>query len=134
MGRTKSQSWRPPVYLGVTIGGVIVVLAVCYGIAKLVHPGFSLVGMSREDGRLTLLIAGVLAYGTVVVVTRLLKRVYGREFGTYLDDPDAPEPGLRPSDEKPCARCGTLFAVFPNDFHAAGFCSRACRNAFARRG
>jgi hypothetical protein len=133
MEPTKSQSWKPLVYMGVTIGGVAGVLGVLYLLILLINPRFSLVGMSPNDGKLTLLIAGVIAYGTVIATTRLLKKYYGREFGTYLDDADAIEPGPAPSNEKLCARCGSLFAALHNDFHAAGFCSRACREAFGKR-
>lgn len=133
MERTKSQSWKPVVYMGVTIGAVAAVLGAIYLLALIANPRFSLVGIDRDGGRLTVFIAGCVAYGTVVATTRLLKKYYGREFGTYLDDADAIELGPAPSIEKLCARCGTRFAVFPNDPHAAGFCSRACQKAFAKR-
>jgi len=130
----KSHSWKPIVYMGVTIGSVGVVLGVLYLLMLVINPHFSLVGLDRAGGRLTLFIAGAVAYGTVVGTTRLLKKYYGKEFGTYLDDADAIEPGPAPSNEKLCARCGALFAVFRNDFHSAGFCSRACQEAFGKRG
>ena len=133
MEQTKSQSWKPLVYKGVTVGSVVVVLGFLYLLILIVEPKFSLVGMSRGDGKATILAAGMIGYGTVVVMTKLLKKYYGREFGTYLDDAEAIEPGPAPSNEKLCARCGTLFGVFHNDFHAAGFCSRACQEAFGKR-
>ena len=134
MEPTKSHVWRPAVYLSATIGGVLAVLGALHLTIRLIYPEFSLKELLRVDGELTLWMAGVVAYVTVLVITALLKRYYGREFGTYLDDADTVEIGPGPTDHRLCARCGTLFAVFPNDFHAAGFCSRACRNAFARRG
>src|SRR6185436_3526485 len=134
MEQTKSQSWKPVVYMGFTVGAVMVVLGVLYLAILLFNPHFSLIALSRDAGRETILAAGMIAYGTVVAVTWLLKKYYGREFGTYLDDTDAIEPGPAPSNEKLCARCGSLFAVFRNDFHSAGFCSRACQEAFGKRG
>src|SRR6185369_2208478 len=133
MEQTKSQSWKPLVYLGATAAGVAVVLAAFYLLVMLFCPHFSLAELGRGNARAIALVAGLTAYGTVVAVTRLLKKYYGREFGTYLDDADAIEPGPAPSNEKLCARCGSLFAVFYNDFHAAGFCSRACQEAFGKR-
>lgn len=133
MAPTKSQSWKPLVYMGVTIGGVALVLGALFLAIRLIEPRFSLLDLRRGDGRLLVTMAGAAAYVTVVVITQLLKRSFGREFGTYLDDADAVEESPRPSHHKLCARCGTRFGVFPNDFHEAGFCSRACRHAFARR-
>jgi hypothetical protein len=129
----KSHGWKPVVYVTTTLAAVAVVLALAFLVARLVHPGFTLVGMHRSEGKLTLVIAGLMAYGTVMAVNQLLKRFYGREFGTYLDDPDEVGPGQRPPLEKICTRCGERFGAFRNDFHAAGFCSRACQEAFARR-
>lgn len=133
MEQTKSQSWKPLVYMGVTVGGVAVVLGTVFLLIRLIDPHSSLIGLRRGDGELTIYIAALIAYGTVVGITRLLKKYYRREFGTYLDDADAIELGPAPSNEKLCARCGTLFGVFHNDFHAAGFCSRACRQASSKR-
>ena len=133
MDRMNSQSWKPVVYISVTIAGVALVLGFLFLCVWVVHPGFSLVGLRRDEGKLTLIIAGAIAYGTVIVINRLLKKYYGREFGTYLDDPDEIEPGPRPPMEKICTRCGAVFAAFRNDFHAAGFCSRGCQEAFAKR-
>ena len=130
MEQKTSHSWKPIVYIGVTIGSVGVVLGTLLLLAWMVHPKFSLV---KENARLTAVLLGLAAYGTVVAVTRLLKKHYGREFGSYLDDADAVEAGPAPDREKLCARCGTLFGVFRNDFHEAGFCSRACREAFHKR-
>ena len=133
MEPTKSQSWKPLVYLGATAGSVAVVLTAFYVLIMLFFPHFSLAELGRGNARVIAVVAGLTAYGTVVAVTRLLKKYYGREFGSYLDDADAVEPGPPPSRDKLCARCGTLFGVFHNDFHAAGFCSRACQEAFAKR-
>jgi hypothetical protein len=133
MEPAKSHAWKPLVYLGLTTGGVIVVLGALVLTLRVITPEFSLSKALREDGEATLWIAGSIAYVTVLGITALLRRHYGREFGTYLDDPDLIEAGPGPSEEKLCPRCGTRFGVYRNDFHAAGFCSRACRNAFARR-
>src|ERR1043165_4075707 len=99
MEQTKSQSWKPVVYMGVTVGSVVIVLGVLYLLILIAAPKFSLVGMSRGEGKATILAAGMIGYGTVVVTTKLLKKFYGREFGTYLDDADAIEPGPAPSNE-----------------------------------
>ena len=133
MDPAKSHAWKPIVYLGFTIGGVIAVLGGLYLMIRLICPEFSLLEVLRVDGEAVLWCAGAIAYVTVLAITAFLKRSYGREFGTYLDDPDVVEPGPRPSEAKICPRCGTRFGVFPNDFHAAGFCSRACQSAFLRR-
>lgn len=133
--KATSHTWKPLVYIGVTLGGVAVALGTLFLLVKLVHPGFSLVGLRKGEGRAVIAIACIVAYGTVVGITRLLKRRFGRVFGTYLDDPDAEdEAHVASSSNRPCRRCGTLFAVFRNDFHAAGFCSRACQEAFGRAG
>lgn len=129
----KSHAWKPAVYLGLTIGGVIAVLGVLYLTIRLILPEFSVLELLRVDGEATLWVAGSIAYVTVLAITALLKRTCGREFGTYLDDPDVVEAGPAPSEEKVCPRCGARFGAYRNDFHAAGFCSRACRDAFARR-
>jgi hypothetical protein len=142
---TNSQSWRPLVYLSTTLGAVGVVLALVYGIARLLIPGFSVVGIRRGDGRILIEIAGALAFGTVLATTWILKRYWGRAFGTvlattwilkrywgrafgtYLDNPDADPLHLRANGTHKCRRCGTPFQVYSNDAHAAGFCSQACQ-------
>jgi len=124
----QSQSWKPVVYLSTTIGAVVVVLALVYTAAKLLIPGFSVLGIRRGEGRLLVGIAGALAYGSVLLTTRLLKRYWGREFGNYLDDPDQETAELRATKTTICRRCGTPFPVYSNDAHAAGFCSQACQS------
>ncbi|HVE42817.1 MAG TPA: hypothetical protein VNM14_23250 [Planctomycetota bacterium] len=124
----QSQSWKPVVYLSTTIGAVVVVLALVYTTAKLLIPGFSVLGIRRGEGRLLVGIAGALAYGSVLLTTRLLKRYWGREFGNYLDDPDQETAELRATKTTICRRCGTPFPVYSNDAHAAGFCSQACQS------
>ena len=133
MGRMGSQGWKPVVYATTTIAASAIMLGLLYLVIRLVYPGFSLFWLRRADGELLILIAGWIAYGSVLAVTALLKRFFRREFGTYLDDADQIEPGERPSLEKICTRCGMAFPAFPNDFHAAGFCSRACQRAFLLR-
>jgi hypothetical protein len=128
-----SHGWKPVVYVATTITAAAIMLGLVYLLVRLVYPGFSLFGLSRADGELILLIAGMIAYGSVLAVTEFLRRYFGREFGTYLDDADRIEPGERPALEKVCPRCGSAFPVFPNEFHAAGFCSRACQRAFLLR-
>jgi hypothetical protein len=124
-----SQSWKPLVYLSTTVGAVVLVLALTYGITKLLFPGFTILGIHRGEGRALIAIACALAYGSVVVTTRILKRYWGREFGTYLDDPDRETLGPPvTSTTTMCRRCGTPFQVFSNDAHAAGFCSLACKS------
>jgi hypothetical protein len=124
----KSQSWKPLVYISATLGAVGTVLALVYGIAKLLFPSFSMVGIRRGEGRILLGIAGVLAYGTVLAANKVLKRVWGREFGSYLDDPDGETVELESMQSKRCRRCGSRFPAYTNDAHAAGFCSQACRS------
>ena len=124
----KSQSWKPLVYTSATLGAVAAVLALVYGIAKLLIPGFTLVGIRRGEGRLLIGIAGALAYGTVMAMNRILKRYWGQQFGSYLDDPDRETSELHSTKTLPCRRCGTPFQVYANDAHAAGFCSQACRS------
>ena len=120
-------------YLLVTMAAVVVVLTLVYLVARAVVPGFTLLGLRRREGDLLLWIVGGIAFGTVVGTTWLLKRFFGKEFGTYLDDPDADVEGLHPACEKVCLRCGTPFAAFRNEFHAAGFCSHLCWKAAARK-
>jgi len=126
MGWMNSQSWKPVVYLSTTVGVVVVVLGLVYGITKLLFPGFTILNLHRGEGRALLAIAGALAYGSVVATTKILKRHWGREFGTYLEDPDVDTP-LPASVTTMCRRCGTPFQVYTNDAHAAGFCSQACK-------
>ena len=128
MGWMNSQSWKPIVYISATIGAVVVVLALAYGITKMLFPGFTILSLHRGEGRALLVIAGALAYGSVVVTTKILKRYWGREFGTYLDDPDKETAELRASGTQKCRHCGTPFQVYSNDAHAAGFCSQACKS------
>jgi len=123
-----SQSWKPLVYVSATLGAVAVVLTLAYGIAKLLIPGFTIVGVRRGEGRILIGIAGVLAYGTVLATNKILKRGWGREFGTYLDDPDQETSTLPSSSTRMCRRCGTPFQVYSNDAHASGFCSQACKS------
>ena len=73
-------------------------------------------------------IAGALAYGSVVATGRILKRFWGREFGSYLDDPDGERSGLPSTSTRNCRRCGSPFQVYTNDAHAAGFCSQGCKS------
>ncbi len=125
----RSQSWRPLVYLGVTAGAVVVVLGLIAGFLFLVAPsGMRRIG--RVEGRAMVLAAGVIAYLTVMITNRVLKKYFGRQFGTYLDDPDTTEDGPQPAATKQCLRCGLVFGAFHNDFHAAGFCSHACHEAY----
>jgi len=120
------QSWRPIVYISSTLGAVVVVLALVYGTTKLLFPGFTILRVDRGEGRALLVIAAGVAYGSVVATTKLLKRYWGREFGSYLDDPDQVTSEPRASITKMCRRCGTPFQVHSNDAHAVGFCSQAC--------
>jgi len=122
MGWLNTQSWKPIVYISSTLGAVVVVLALVYGVAKLLIPGFTLVAIGRMQGRILVGIAGALAYGAVVATNKVLKRYWGSEFGSYLDDPDQETPGPRASISKMCRRCGTPFQVHSNGAHAAGFC------------
>lgn len=128
-----SHRWKPPVYFGVTLGAVVIVLALAFGLARLVHPGFTLKGLGKLEGRITLLVGGGLAYGTVVATTRLLKRHFGREFGTYLDDVDHDLAEIGPGEDKRCPRCGTRFHAYHNDAHREGFCSQPCLDAYSKR-
>jgi hypothetical protein len=124
----KSQSWKPLLYISSTVGAAAVVLMLVYGITKLLFPGFTIFGLDRGEGRALLVIAGALAYGSVVATTKILKRIWGREFGTYLDDPDGETAELRSTGTNRCRRCGSSFQAYANDAHAAGFCSQACRS------
>jgi ribosomal protein S27AE len=129
----KSHAWKPIVYLTASLCAVAIALTLAYLLASLIIPGFTLVGLRRAEGKLMLAVACGIAYGTVLATNWLLKRMYGREFGTYLDEPDDESVGLHPTLEKRCSRCGTVFGAFHNDFHAAGFCSRACHQAIESR-
>ncbi len=124
----KPQSWKPLVYISSTIGAVVLVLTIVTLSAKLLIPGFSIVGIHRGEGRLLIGVAGALAYGSVLATNRILKRYWGREFGSYLDDPDLETAELRSMKTSRCRRCGTPFQVYSNDAHAAGFCSQACQS------
>jgi hypothetical protein len=123
-----SQSWKPLVYILSTLGAVVIALGLVYGAAKLLIPGFTIVGVPRGEGRILVGIAGALAYGSVVATTKIMKRFWGREFGSYLDDPDSDRSGLPSTVTQNCRRCGSPFQVYDNDAHAAGFCSRACQS------
>ena len=133
MERLGSQGWKPVVYLATTVAAAATVLGLVYGLIRIFVPGFSFLKFRRSEGDILLWITGMIAYGTVLRITALLKRYLGREFGTYLDDADQIEPGVRPALEKTCTRCGLVFPAFPNDFHIAGFCSHACQRAFLLR-
>lgn len=124
----RSQSWKPVVYLSTTIVAVVLVLTLVYGVAKLLIPGFTILGIRRAEGRVVVGIAAGLAYMSVLATTKLLKRYWGREFGSYLDDPDQETAELRSTKTLMCRRCGTPFPVYSNDTHAAGFCSQACQS------
>jgi hypothetical protein len=117
-------------YIGTTAGAVVLVLGLFYGIVRMTHSGSE--PIRRGPGRILIVIACGLAYGTVKATTWALKRFYGHKFGSYLDDADAEEPDRRPKHDKLCARCGMLFQIRPNDAHQNGFCSHSCWEAFLK--
>lgn len=124
----KPDESRTTAYFAITLASVAIVLSIAYLVARIVDPRFTLIW----EGEAIAAIAGLLAFGTVVATTWLLRRFFGGWFGATLDDPDAVEHPKRPALEKSCLRCGAFFGVFKNDFHAAGFCSRACQDVHAR--
>lgn len=128
----KRDEFKTTAYLAITLASVIIVLTTAYLILRTIDPGFTLVGLRRSEGKGTLALIGMLAFGTVVATTWILRRFCRGWFGETLDDPDAVEASARPALEKSCLRCGAFFGVFRNDFHAAGFCSRACQDVHAR--
>ena len=125
-----SQGWKPIVYLGTTAAGVLFVMGLAYVAVLVIHPGFSLSRLERNEVKIVFAVAAVLAYGTGMGITRLLKKRWGHKFGTYLDDPDAPEEPLPPPTTKVCLHCRGTFPAYRNDLHAAGFCSPGCREHY----
>ena len=125
-----SQNLKPIVYLGATGGGVLLVMLITHLVVLMAFPkGIS----SRDDrGRVKMIYmaGGVVALGAGLAINHLLKRHFRHYFGTYLDDPDAPEPPTAPAETKVCHHCGAVFPAYRNDLHAAGFCSPGCREHY----
>jgi hypothetical protein len=128
----RSQSWKPLVHLSSTLGAVAIVLALGYGAATLIDPRFSIFGLRRAEGKILLAVAAALAYGSVLGTTGLLRRFFGRQFGTYLDDPENDLTELGPGHDRRCRRCGSSFQAYHHDAHATGFCSQSCREVFSK--
>lgn len=127
MGRLGAQGWKPVVYLGSTLLAALLVVGLFFGMVRLLFPR-----ADSRDMKPAVYAAAVLAYGTVVITTQLLKRRFGRDFGTYLDDINEDPPVPMTGRPKVCSRCGTRFNACSNDAHRAGFCSQSCERAFAK--
>ena len=125
-----SHGWKPIVVLGSTTAGVLFVMGLAWLLVLLVYRGRSLSPDERTSVKLIFTVAGVVALGTGLAITRLLKKHLGHWFGTYLDDPDEPEKPLPPPTTKLCLHCGETFPAYRNDLHAAGFCSPGCREHY----
>lgn len=125
-----SRGWKPIVYLGTTAAGVLLVMGLAYLGVLLLRPLFTGSPLGRHEVKVWFALAGVLAYLTGMGITRLLKRRFGHYFGSYLDDPDAPEEPLPPPTTKVCLHCRGTFPAYRNDLHAAGFCSPGCREHY----
>ena len=124
------QGWKPIVYLGTTAGGVLLVMLLAHVVVLVAYPR----GISSRDDRsavkMIYLVGGVLALGAGMTINHCLKRYFRHYFGTYLDDPDAPEAPIPPTGTKVCLHCGGAFAAYRNDLHGAGFCSPGCREHY----
>jgi hypothetical protein len=91
--------------------------------------GFTLIRMRSSDFELFLLVC----LGIITVVVPLADRIFRRTVGRAFDEEPEPEiKPVRPDVEKSCLRCGEGFGAYHNDFHQAGFCSRACREAYTK--
>ncbi len=125
-----SRGWRPIVYLGATGGGVLLVMLIAHLVVLAAYPK----GISRRDDRSTVktiyMAGGLLALGAGFGINHVLRRHFRHYFGTYLDDPDAPEEPVPPAATKVCLHCGAVFPAYRNDLHAAGFCSPGCREHY----
>ena len=126
----KSHDCRPIVYLGATFGGVVLVMGLAFLVAHLAYSGHALTRHDREIVRGIYVVGGLAALGTGFWINALLKRHFRHYFGTYLDDPDAPEEAPVPATRKVCLHCGAAFPAYRNDLHAAGFCSPGCREHY----
>lgn len=86
-----SQSWKPILYLGITFGGVMLVMGLAYLVVLLAYPKGIVSRGDRGTVRLIYLVGGAIALGTGMAINHLLKRYFRHYFGSYLDDPDTPE-------------------------------------------
>jgi hypothetical protein len=122
-----SQSGKPLIYLGVTFGGVMLVMGLAHLVVLLIYPhGHA----DRETVKLIYTVGAGVALGVGFGINHLLRRHFRHYFGSYLDDPDAPEEPLPPSTTKACLHCGGVFPAYRNGLHAAGFCSPGCREHY----
>ena len=126
----KSHGWKPIVYLGATFGGVMLVMLLAHLLILLIFPRGISSGSDRNSAKMVYMVAAGLALGVGLMINHLLKRHFRHYFGTYLDDPDAPEDVAPPPTTKVCLHCGSPFPAYRNDLHAAGFCSPGCREHY----
>jgi len=125
-----AQGWRPIVYLGATFGGVMLVMVLACLLVYLIYPKGIQSRSDRQTVKVIYVAAAGAALGTGLTINHLLKKHFRRYFGSYLDDPDAPEATLPPPTPKVCLHCGGPFSAYRNDLHDAGFCSPGCRQHY----
>jgi len=125
-----SRKWRPLLYGLFMIGSCALTLTLTFAVILSINPEAASRTSSRSLGDLIPLIAmGVIAV-TVPAAAKAFRRLLGRRF------PDENEVVLSetpPTVQKVCGRCSESYWVHANEHHAAGFCSKACREAYARR-
>jgi hypothetical protein len=125
-----AQGWRPIVYLGATFGGVMLVMVLACLLVYLIYPKGIQSRSDRQTVKVIYIAAAGVAFGTGLAINHLLQKHFRAYFGSYLDDPDAPEATLPPPTPKVFLRCGGPFPAYRNDLHDAGFCSPGCRQHY----
>ena len=125
-----SQGLKPIVYLGATFGGVMLVMVLACLLVSLIYPKGIRSPGDRQTVKVIYMVAGGCALGTGLMINHLLKKHFRHYFGSYLDDPDAPEESVPPPTTKVCLHCGGPFSAYRNDLHDAGFCSPGCRQHY----
>jgi hypothetical protein len=113
----------------VVIGSCAIVIVLVFLLVAAAFPGFTLIRMRRSDFKLFLLVC----LGIITVVVPLADRLFRRTVGlAFHEEPELEIEPVRPDVQKSCLRCGEGFGAYHNDFHQAGFCSRACREAYPK--
>ena len=114
----------------IVFGACAISLTLTFWIILSLIPELASAGTHRHRAGMILAIASGVILVTVPLADRLFRRMLGRRF-PFEKEISIPE--TRPTAQRPCRRCCESYWVHANEHHQAGFCSRACREAFESR-